>query len=1031
MASPTIQLKRGLFVNLPALRAGEPGFTTDQYDLFLGTGAGTTASNKFYGSSRYWTRENGTNALEFKLVDKNGSNGVSLRAPATVTTPVTYTLPEGGGTTGYFLKLGSAGVLEWASVTSGASFDNATLTNATFSGISTFSGLIDANAGLDVTGHTELDDLNVSGVGTIATADINGGNIDGTVIGASNAAAGTFTQLVYDNSSTSGISTVGSLYVGADKVLSVEGSNLTLSNIEAIDATTKATLEASLALDPNNFDNLNVTGISTLAGNVYLGDAGSDLITVAGVTTFTTSEVYISNKLYVGNNGESQIDEDIITRNFKATGVSTFVGSVTFEGGTINLGDSPTDNINVAGEFVSNLVPNTDDTYDIGIGTQRWRNGSFSGIVTAAAGAVFDGVKIGVDGANVISTGSGNLTLNSAGGETIIDDLVTIQNNLTVNGNVTIGGTTINLRGTDVFIENKDIILGYTTSITPTDDTANHAGVAIASTEGTPLVSFTASGINTLPDTYKQMMWFKSGTLGFSTDAFAFNYGVAIGTTSMANGVRLAVGSGITMTDTEISATTFRGALVGNASSADKVKTVTASDANSTYHLTFVDSHNGSATNESVYTDDAIVYNPGTNTLQTQHALFTGNVDIQGTLTATVSGTISTATRANSVDTTATSSNADYYVPFVDTLAGQDSETIRVGAGLSVNPFTGNVGVASVLSVGSVNATNSYIKAGGGSNALYLYSNGDVSFQSKAIVNEIRSSSNASTLITLSDLNATFAQDIKVTGITTTGTLKLNGTPGIGITGISSSTTLAENSNAYLPTQAAVKAYVDNLDLDISIAGDNGLGGSVSTADTLSIFGTANQVVTTAGTTDFTISLASDVVVGTSLSVPTVKTATVQHSNGTQALTIDASGNVGVSTNLTVSGNLNVLGTTVTVNTESLLVKDSLIEVGLVDSAGTLVPPSSDANIDIGMIFHYYDGSAKKAAVYWDDSTGRLAFASQATESSSIITATTYATILAGGLEINNACTGGTDEVISCVNSELALSNIVVDAGTF
>ena len=190
MASPTLQFKRGLFVNLPALRAGEPGFTTDKYDLYLGTGAGTTASNQFYGSSRYWTREDETNAAEFKFVDKDGTNGVSLRAPATVSTPVTYTLPQGGGTTGHFLKLGSAGVLEWATVTDGASFDGVSVNNGTFTGVSTFSGLIDANSGLDVTGGSTFDNINVTGVGTIATADINAGNIDGTVIGGSTAAAG-------------------------------------------------------------------------------------------------------------------------------------------------------------------------------------------------------------------------------------------------------------------------------------------------------------------------------------------------------------------------------------------------------------------------------------------------------------------------------------------------------------------------------------------------------------------------------------------------------------------------------------------------------------------------------------------------------------------------------------------------------------------------------------------------------------------------------------------------------------------------
>jgi hypothetical protein len=145
------------------------------------------------------------------------------------------------------------------------------------------------------------------------------------------------------------------------------------------------------------------------------------------------------------------------------------------------------------------------------------------------------------------------------------------------------------------------------------------------------------------------------------------------------------------------------------------------------------------------------------------------------------------------------------------------------------------------LSVGNINAVNAYIKAGGGSNALYLYSNGDVSFQAKAVVNEIRSASDANTLITLSGLNATFAQDIKVTGITTTGTLKLNGTSGIGITGISSSTTLAENSNAYLPTQAAVKAYVDAVDVTTGIAGDTGTG-TVNTSQTLTVAGTAGEI---------------------------------------------------------------------------------------------------------------------------------------------------------------------------------------------
>ena len=69
MAAPIIQFKRGAFTNLPGLRAGEPGFTTDKYDLFVGISS-DVSSNQFFGSGRYWSREDGTESLALKLVDK-------------------------------------------------------------------------------------------------------------------------------------------------------------------------------------------------------------------------------------------------------------------------------------------------------------------------------------------------------------------------------------------------------------------------------------------------------------------------------------------------------------------------------------------------------------------------------------------------------------------------------------------------------------------------------------------------------------------------------------------------------------------------------------------------------------------------------------------------------------------------------------------------------------------------------------------------------------------------------------------------
>jgi len=136
-----------------------------------------------------------------------------------------------------------------------------------------------------------------------------------------------------------------------------------------------------------------------------------------------------------------------------------------------------------------------------------------------------------------------------------------------------------------------------------------------------------------------------------------------------------------------------------------------------------------------------------------------------------------------------------------------------------------------------------------------------------------------------------------------------------------------------------------------------------------------------------------------------------------------------VSNNATITGNLTVLGTQSILNTETLKVEDSLIEVGLVNSGGSLVAPSSDADIDVGIVMHYYSGSAKKAAVYWDDSAGRVVVGSDVSESSSVMTAAAYAALEIGSLWLKDA--DGQEEVIGVSGSTRILHNITVDGGSF
>lgn len=144
----------------------------------------------------------------------------------------------------------------------------------------------------------------------------------------------------------------------------------------------------STFLDDVNID-ANVDVLYTLAVNSTFKSVGITTLAASGGITTTGGDLYSGRDLFVG-------------RNLKVDGTSEFIGNATFRGGTIGIGDSTSDDINVSGEFVSNLVPNDDDTYDLGISGKRWRNGVFSGLITAT--------NLNVSG---VSTFNGDLDINS------------------------------------------------------------------------------------------------------------------------------------------------------------------------------------------------------------------------------------------------------------------------------------------------------------------------------------------------------------------------------------------------------------------------------------------------------------------------------------------------------------------------------------------------------------------------------------------------------------------------------------------
>jgi len=592
--APVIQFKRGLLADLPALRAGEPGFTTDSYDFYIGL-TSETSTNKFFGSHRYWTKESTSTGSGLNLVEgtANGSGYITLKSPDSLAGVGTYTLPDTNTITdGYFLKVSSDGTLSWDT----ASGTGGSFTDSTFAGISTFAGSFDNNADSDFSGITTFSNT---------------------------------TENILGNPDTGSVQIDGGL--GVNKNVTVGG-------------------------------NLNIQGYSE------------------------------------------------------------FIGVATFRGGTIGLGDSTSDNINVGGEFTSGLYPNATNTYDLGDTSRQWRNANFAGIVSATSLAASD-------------LTSGRVVL--AGSDGILED----------SANITFDGSTLTVNG-------------------------------------------------------------------------------------------------------------------------------------------------------------EIVVNSGVST---------------------------------------------------------------IGGFLDINA------------------------------------------------------------------SATIQENLTVTGVTTTGSLVLFGTSGIGITAISADTSLTEDSDDYLATQKAIKAYVDSqvTAQDLDFAGDTGTGAIDLDSQTFTISGTAGEIETSASGQTITVGLPDTVIVGTAVSTPTLKVATIEHNNGTTAATIDSSGNITAAQNLTVSGNLFVNGSTTQVNTESMTVEDRTIELGQVDGSA----PSSATTWDLGVLFNYNASGAKKSGVIWEHADSRFKFGSQITDGggtdndSPQITVDNYAAIEIGALWVNDCA--GQSQVITCVGSERFLQNITIDAGTF
>ena len=153
------------------------------------------------------------------------------------------------------------------------------------------------------------------------------------------------------------------------------------------------------------------------------------------------------------------------TGNVDVGGNLTVTGTTTFNGGTLTLGDANTDNIVFGGEVDSNIIPDDDNTYDLGSSSKEWKDLYIDGIAYVDA--------INFNGTAITSTAA---ELNILDGVTstaaelnILDGVTATTAELNIMDGVTATATELNaLDGITSTVTELNIIDGSTSATSTT-----------------------------------------------------------------------------------------------------------------------------------------------------------------------------------------------------------------------------------------------------------------------------------------------------------------------------------------------------------------------------------------------------------------------------------------------------------------------------------------------------------------------------------------------------------------------------------
>ncbi len=254
--------------------------------------------------------------LNTVTIDNTGIAATAI----SITDTATLVTIQNSGTANLATANINSGIITSAVIGAGMTINSSGIDFASSTGIATIS-LLKGNVEGNVTG-------NVTGTASNATLAANAQGLQGTpnIVVASISCSGSALNANF----TTGIATASAFKVGTNQVIS---SARQLQNIASLDTTTRDTIEAAIEAGPNDFTDINVSGLGTV-GTLYVPGTVRGL-NISGVTTGLT----VSGVTTVGIvTGATSLQVTDVYSNFYFGDISNVSGSPTLTKAIIGTG---------------------------------------------------------------------------------------------------------------------------------------------------------------------------------------------------------------------------------------------------------------------------------------------------------------------------------------------------------------------------------------------------------------------------------------------------------------------------------------------------------------------------------------------------------------------------------------------------------------------------------------------------------------------------------------------------------------------